>query len=251
MAIRRKFRQRPRKMRPRKRRVIRRPKASQYANIIRPRGQFLPDRFFTEIGYDAYDSIVTVSAANAGVVPTGSWTAYRANSLWDPYFGTGGIQANGLQTFSLMYLYYRVYASKITVTANYNSATNASASYIVVGPSTNTPALTGSFISPDNLANQRYNKRLLLGDNQSGQAIKKVTNFGKMHKLFGVSKQAIRDVDGYRAQCQANPVNEVDWIITCETLSGSPTSTPTIDLNVKITYYVCFEGLIPQAGNTW
>lgn len=158
---------------------------------------------------------------------------FRANSLYDPDYLTGGSQPRGFDELMVLYNHYTVVGSKITVTfANHDTAQP-----VIVGIHVSTdPASTGPIRDFIEQGNVKY--KVLSADTGAGNNVGTITEYASIKKEFGLKN--IMDNHNLRGDAGANPNEELFFNIFAA--PQDDISNPgTTRLSVLIEYLVVFS----------
>lgn len=173
--------------------------------------------------------------ANLNAHPS-SGTAYRLNSLYDPYEPTApGHQPLGFDQYQAFFQRYRVHATKVQVT------------WFDPGSVTGTELRVGIYASPDSTnipAGQDFSimrelpnakqTHLSVAPGSSWRA--RLSGFYRLHRLQGVSKSDYNGDDDFEAEFGASPAKSP----TVRILAWDPTSAmenANVWYEIKMTFY--------------
>lgn len=166
---------------------------------------------------------------------------FRANSVFDPdatgtgtqaYLSQWWLKASTLATSGGGYNKYRVLGSKFSLRCSIQpGAATASNVTVAVLPTTN-PTAYGTTHQDDVMAGP-YVKYRVLGGNTNGTAIK---HYMSTAKVYGDTKQSIKDEDNYQAVYNGNPTNQWYWHLYMWSTDQQVTSNPLL-CDVAIEYY--------------
>ena len=183
--------------------------------------QGVADSFRTTLTYS--DIIAITPGAHIGQY------TFRGNSCFDPDYTSTGHQPQYFDQMSVLYTRYRVYGSRISITAANEQV--GSALQITVIPSSEITAFTTSTYPLEH----PYAKPMqLLG--VGGLITKKVTHKMTTQKILGLRAREILDQD-YSASTGATPSSVWYWQIVAQDLSSENVMT---SMQVVITYDVEF-----------
>lgn len=219
------MRARVRQQRLQRRNATPRPKSRTPAGTSRHQtyggAQGVADSFRTTL---TYSDIVAISPG----AHIGQYT-FRGNSCFDPDYTSTGHQPQYFDQMSVLYTRYRVYGSRISITAANEQV--GSALQITVIPSSDITAFTTSTYPLEH----PYAKPMqLLG--VGGLMTKKVTHKMTTQKILGLRAREVLDQD-YSASTGATPSSVWYWQIVAQDLSSENVMT---SMQVVITYDVEF-----------
>lgn len=167
---------------------------------------------------------------------TGAAVNYNAvvagNSLYDPALASSTQQPLGYDQLTTIYAYYRVFASKITVTLWPNANDTTGKLMLTLVPGFQSTAQASGY----DYADQPHARTR--ADFFWYNPGKKLSNFMTTKKIWGVSN--IQD-DKYYAANNASPTNIWYWHININAVDGS-TMTSTNRFMTKIVYWCEFSG---------
>lgn len=176
---------------------------------------------------------------NAGAVGTPAVYSFRANSVYDPDFTSGGHQPRGHDQMMLFYQHCTVIASKIVVTFVPDQVTDlAQATVCGIELSDNSTSITAS-LGVSQAMESKFFRYITLAPDYSGT--KTVSQSFGIKKFFKVGSGSILSEDQYRSSNSSNP-SELAFFHVGVGPTGS------VDLNnikgiVKLVYTCVYHGL--------
>lgn len=182
------------------------------------------DRTLVKLSYNDLRQLFTASTATQDYI-------YRGNSVYDPDWSGIGNQPLGFDEWASVYSYYRVYASKLTV--SFLSVGGGASNQICA----TCPNLTNSsFVSAVRIIETPYSKkRTLTSVSAKGDCF--ISNFQSTASIFGVDKQTVQSDDMYSAAVTNNPTNTWYWHVFAYDLGNGEANVYVV---VNITYYCEF-----------
>lgn len=223
-----------------RRRIARRYVRRTTGRIIRYRNPFAANSTKACLIYNTPLTINPAAGATSGAIHV-----FRANSLYDPDFSSGGHQPMYFDNYSAVYSKYRVNYAKITVT--------------VVNTSVNTTIWNGT--AAVNTPNYAY-KLFILTDNQTNDLPSNINQVleeggsnvkwryvapslnGKLPKLYAycsphkLNRCAFKE-DTLQAEVTSNPIMAANFIVGGASADGS-SDPPQFSCNVQIKYWCEF-----------
>lgn len=164
-----------------------------------------------------------------------TYTYFRGNGAWDPYYPTGGGSPYMWAVYSLMYQNYRVYGCKIRVRFLDGDVATTDSIQVFVRPTTANNFASASDIWPTS-TNQPYCKTGYVQDfTNMGRSI---SHYMTTAKIFGIPKIGVSLEDKYQSIVSTGPANEWDWEIGMQ--CSDQGSTQKINLEVSLKYYLTF-----------
>lgn len=158
------------------------------------------------------------------------YDVWRCNNIYAPVDGTTATpQPLGHDEWAAFYKYYRVIAGKFEVSA-YN-ATDTNPFEIALNASGATGGAGSLGLAAEGRAKMRTG-----GHNKS---VVRSSLYRKMHNIFGVSKANYMADPNYKADTNTSPGKEGIWQVWVRPFDES--STVTISVKMRITYYVLFS----------
>jgi len=171
-----------------------------------------------------YADVIHIAPASA----TGQYT-FRGNSVFDPDYTSTGHQPYYRDQLAAIYGRYRVYGSKISISAVNEQV--GSALQVTVIPSSEIITFTGSTYPPE----YPYARKLrLLG--VGGIMTAEAASSMRTQTVLGLEKREVLDQD-YSALVGSQPASEWYWLIVAQDLSAQNVAC---SLQVTIVYDVEF-----------
>lgn len=200
-------------------------KKKDTTHIIIRGPNIIPDQYSVKMVY----SNLTTIASTSGAVGTNQ---YRGNSLFDPDYSGTGTQPSGFDELASLYERYRVLGSTCIVNFVSNTSQNDD---LCVFP-TNTATLVGT----DNTirAEYPYAQRKIANVYQAPPSNTRFAQYMSTSKMYGVSKQKVRDEEDYSAATTANPSNSFFWNVSYQAVDRA--STQSLYYTIRIEYYCTF-----------
>lgn len=165
-------------------------------------------------------------AASSPSVP--QYHTFRLNSLYDPDLTGIGGQCSGYDEWCTLYEKYCVYGCKVTVRA-VNKTSNPAV--IVMWPAVVQP----STITDSEDARQNAGAVYRMLGNNSGVDKSVMSRYYTISSLYGVSKKAILESDGYRSLNNTNPSNQA--LITIMVDSSPTQAAYDVTYNIQMIFY--------------
>lgn len=181
MPTRKKFFGRKRKFAKRKR-APRRASGPSRTNLYRT-GAFA-DRHFCKLRYATTKTISNIPSLGSTVFST---------NLYDPDYTGIGHQNMGFDQLAAIYNRYRVYGITYKLTF-VNTSTQMQTEVAAIHKVT-----SGLESTMEDLLERPYRKSMILGIEGSGQAVKTITGYLDLSRLWGVAKKLVRIDDLYQA----------------------------------------------------
>lgn len=182
----------------------------------------IPQLLRTKLAYRTTLSTQAVGATLAQDV------IFRGNSIYDPYYGAGGVTAYGQPELALLYHQYRVIGSRISVLAYCSAGTP----HVAIFPSEVTTACTtpASLFGEHNVADG-----ICVPSGYSGKDGRNpiVVKHSAYTSVVLHSKGAIGDI-GFSSVMAGNPAHEWYWHV----VFWGAQSGDTVFYEVEIDYYV-------------
>lgn len=202
------------------------------------KGIGLPDRFYTKL---RYTQNIAMSSTLGGLAVQ----QMRGNSLFDCDLTGTGAQPQYFDQIcasSALYTQYLVYGSKISVRFSAVGDTYALGNWdVVLVPSQTVYASTG-WGNFDDISASKNSKSKALA--HYGQSLKSISHYATTSKMFDVKN--IRDnLSTFSGTPSTNPTASWVWIIAGQPMDR--TSTSSLNIQVKVTYYVQFFNLTDKA----
>lgn len=207
-------------------------------------GNTIPDRLFVKMTYDDW------LFAAMGAVGQGT-TAWRGNSVFDPYLAAGGHQPRYFDVLAGLYDQYVVHASRISVFFQMYNDTDAAVNRPMVvgvmpleGSATIVPTTggVGSYSYATDITERQYCKWKIAKrytPQVNGSTIR-LRHFMTTRKLLGEKRlDSAYDVD-----VSTNPADAYSWIWQISWANVDQANyAPTDDffIYVRLTYYVEFK----------
>jgi hypothetical protein len=214
--------------------------AMQLSKSIGHWSNLFPPRLITKLRYVDETTLSTVSLSST----FGSEVAYRANSLYDPYFGTGGGQPYGFDQITPWYDRFQVLAADIKVTF-YDPTTDGLQVGLLVKNFYDASTLTNATISQA----REYLTSRVADISDSGNQRRVVTYHVDSARFMGLSQAAFEGATyttGARVSADPNSCIYAS-VATCN--PAAPTTVYTVKCTVEIVYTALFLGrkLPPQS----
>lgn len=208
------------------------------SKLILRRGKVMPDTYMVKLRFSqGYHHDATASVAFSAYI-------YRGNSIFDPIYasGTGQNQPLGRDQLAQLYQWYTVLGSSIKV---HVVDQNGDGIARIVGV---TP------VTEDNVANwasgnlspreQPYGKWFstaqanIATNGGNYRRLPVLKSYMSSNKIFGTTKQKIKDEDGYSAAFTTNPTTQWLWYVWFDYMIKPGSNQGMIfDIQVDITYY--------------
>lgn len=153
---------------------------------------------------------------------------FRLNSLFDPDLTGVGGQCSGFDEWATLYEKYCVYGCKVTVRAVNKTANPA---VIVMLPS----AVQPTSLTDSESARQQAGAVYRMLGASTGYDAKVMSRYYTISSIYGVSKKAILESDGYRALVGANPANQA--LITIMVDSSPTQAAYDVTYNIQMLFY--------------
>lgn len=202
----------------------------QYTNVRL--GQGFPKRILVT---HRYRETVSSTSTAGGI---GNYV-FRANSLFDPNLTGVGHQPMYKDQMALIYNYYTVIGSKITVRATQSGVTNVAATVSIYVDSDST--VTNSDI--DNICELPTAKNVVLPAGSSDSKI--LTHSWSMKRWFG--RHANVGDSLFRADANSNPTDVTNFIISTQAVDRSTSNS--VNYEVLIEYIAVWGDPIDVAGS--
>lgn len=167
---------------------------------------------------------------------------YRANSVYDPYQGTGGDQPTGFDQWMLFYNHFNVVGSKITVTFNTTDATDAGNAIGLVSLRDSTTVET-DITTLRRQAGAVWKPLTPMGSNRSVQTIKKYFSAKKFFKVKDTNQSE------YKGTISGNPSEEAYYHVYVGAGNSRAVDPAVVDVNVTIDYIVLLSERKPLADS--
>lgn len=177
-----------------------------------------------------YTDVLTLSADNLTGL-TGSEIPYRLNSLFDPYFLTGGHQPLGFDQMSPIYQNYTVYKVDVQIRVLASVGTGEPFLAVNVKPSTSVYTLSGLKNAGEIL--EQPNNTILDGDD-SRQCWNTTID---LSEIEGISKRKIMTENNYSAAVTANPTSTPFLGLACGTYLLPASSTNSVICAVSFVFH--------------
>lgn len=192
----------------------------------------LPDKYFTKLYFTHYYK--TVNANSAGIV---DWV-FRGNGAYDPDESLGGYGCNGFTELAAIYSSYKVYSSKITVTAkSVADTTDLGDSTMVVVPDRSSSDYTMSLFN--DRVGMPETKSRMLNRYTNGKSPTTITSYRRTKDIWGEDEL---DDDQYKSATNDLPGQEWFWHVMFARSDGSAIGqSPSVIFSVKIVYYIEFS----------
>lgn len=159
---------------------------------------------------------------------------FRGNSVYDPDYTGAGSQPMGYDEWSRFYDFVHVLGSSIKITVM--SACDVPVQIGVY------PALDVSGSSATSLREIPYCKT---SDGYAygvqGNQWCRLKNYMSTAKIYGISKQEVKDNGNYGHSTATNPVSQWFWHVESQTFGSSVPVTNAVNYDVQITYYCMFK----------
>lgn len=219
----------------RKKKTKRKTRRSTRTNInslsIRGRST-VPDKLFTTMVFSE------TALMNPNAVP--DYRLYQS-SLYDPRWAVGGDQPLGRDQWAAFYNQYRTYAMAYEVTF-YNLSTTEQAVGIVVPKGNDTISTVTNTIFE-----KPYSKYCNLGVEGSGQAIKVVKGYVPGPRTLGMTRNQFSSEKATSSEFTDSPAEQ--FYLHIYTDAANETSSISVRIRVRITYYVGLFDRIPLGGS--
>jgi len=199
------------------------------------RGAF-PPQLFVKLRYTDFLS----SSADNLTGLTGSETAYRLNSLFDPYFSAGGHQPLGFDQLTPIYGQYTVYKVDVQVRVTSYSGSGDPFLAVNVRPSTSTYVLSG-LKNAGELLEQPNNTVL---DGTFKQSWNQTFWIGQVE---GLPNKKIMTENNYSAQSGVSPSSTPYLSLAVGTYQTPASSTNTVWYNISFVFHARFSNQNPLA----
>lgn len=215
-----------RKRRAAKGRRYRKKKSSPYTTVYRSETAGLPDRYYCKL--KVCDNFQVGSGSNPSALEH-----YRLNSLYDPYYGSGGHQPRGFDQLSQLYNSYRVHKARVVFNANYVDE-SSQLWFGLLAADNELPGFAWIYDACEKPGTIWYKQT----NRDRAHFLKKTYD---LPRLFGMTKEQYRTNPSTAALCTANP-SEVAYVgLGCANLDEvTNIDTDAVNYNVTITYYVEF-----------
>jgi len=161
------------------------------------------------------------------------------NSIYDPdYTGSGGL-AGGYTEWAYFYANYRVV--KVDWKVEMTGSGNGSNGLLTVVPTNVSTSLSGSSAAEIEAGNLRYAKTVQQG---AGGPVVRITGSAALHKLFGVTEEAVLGDNNYQSGFGNNPAFQYYLHIL---VNDQANASGVLDIYVELTYWVRLETAIASA----
>lgn len=192
-----------------------------------------------------YVQHITIGAGSAAGLPV--TYNFRANSLWDPDWHTGGHKPMGMDQMSAKYNHYQVLGSRIkikNVPMSTNSAAGSNPSWVTLKLSDN---MTADYANFEGLLESRpygKNKKMfasnyLWGNPYGDAGSKTLTAYYDPKKMFGLNKTALRSEEKLIALVTDDPAEDALFQIQAWPIGTNATRDP-VNLLVEIDFTARF-----------
>lgn len=198
------------------------------------------DRQYVKLKYSQFINLTST----AGVVNDNVW---RGSSLFDPDLTGTGTQPYYFDQWAALYNFYSVLGSSIKVTCALGNVSSVAAGTcdLVVIPTQSTGTFVGS--TQDVVLQQPYAKHRVIALQQITEP-GVITHYMSTDKMYGSRNGTTDMVDtSYGAAVSANPNSTWAWHVCM--WPHDRASTVTNYIQVEITYYCIFTGLVRPAAS--
>lgn len=172
-----------------------------------------------------YNRDFTLAASSPSVA---QYHTFRLNSLFDPDLTGIGGQCSGFDEWATLYEKYCVYGCKVTVRC-VNKTSNPAV--VVMFPS----AVQPSSITDSETARQQAGAVYRMLGASTGYDAKVMSRYYTISSIYGVSKRAVLESDGYRSLVSTNPANQA--LITIMVDSSPTQAAYDVTYNIQMVFY--------------
>lgn len=205
-------------------------------NVLRLKTQNpFPLKLFCKLNY----SNTEILTATGGNVATA--TAYRLNSVYDPYYPVGGTQPYQYDQLTPIYGTYKVHGAKVKIIFHDPSHDGLMVGYRV-RPSTNSTVTGGQNVRI--LATMANTSIKPLNDSGSQQAV--FTGYVKMQDVFGRTRQQYNSEANFASAVTTNP-SAGDALLDIFVIDMNNNMDRTVKMTVSIQYLCQFFDYISPA----
>lgn len=215
-----------RKRRGGKARRYRKKRSSPYTRVYRSETAGIPERYFCKL--KICDNFQVGTGSNPSALEH-----YRLNSIYDPYYGTGGHQPRGFDQLASIYENYRVHKAKVIFNANYID--ESSQLWIgLLAEDINLPGFSWIYDACEKPGTVWFKQT----NRDRAHFLKKTYD---MAKLFGMTKEQYRTDPATAAAVNADPA-KVGYVGLAAANLDETTNigVDEVNYNITIIYFVEF-----------
>ncbi|AXH74652.1 MAG: putative capsid protein [Cressdnaviricota sp.] len=212
----------------RRRRKKRRRKGSAVLRAVTSGNKPIADSLVVKLRFSDFVTIDPTAA-------TASTVVYRANSIFDPRYATGGNQPLGMDQWSAFYDHYVVLGSKITVKFIPSTFTPVLGSAIV-GISLQDDATTTAGVGLQMIERAGSKWGIMTGSDSTGY--KSLTKSFSTKKFFGI-KDVADNIAKLGATTGANPSEAAYFHVSAGPVDNSSNASPLTAI-IQIDYIIKF-----------
>ena len=156
---------------------------------------------------------------------------FRTNSIYDPYFGTGGTQPTGHDQWSVLFDRYNVTYAKINCQFAQNDNGVGSGSGMVIGVAATTAAVTG-YTDYNEYATQRRARTKVMTDSNP----KSITMGLNTNSVYGMTNRQARTNKDLVASFGSNPTSQMYFQVFVQPIDKANDQAP-VKVLCTITYW--------------
>lgn len=197
------------------------------ANYSVARSSPISDRYFCKLNYTSLHALTYTGLGAAATYQ------FRLNALFDPDLTGVGHQPMGYDQLAALYQRYRVYGCKWKVT--FVSQDTGAHLEAAVEARPNTSIQTNM----QDILEKPYVKKVVLGVEGSGQAVKSISGYTSIAKIRGVSKQTVKSEGDYGALTGLLPTHTPCLNIYIQNMNTA--ATATCNFRINLTYFSEFS----------